>query len=210
MPNIPDSMKKAAKSEASGNILIVGRLMYASFFTAVPPSRNERDPKKFQYGATLLIPAEFDTSVLEAEINAVAAANLTPAQQKTTKWKNPLLKTADTGSTALYADEYPTLIRPNAKQFERKSGKERAKPQVIDGQKNPVAAEHEAELCYNGKWARLSIQPYWYPGEDGKPGVGLGLVNAQLLWNDDPLAGGRAKAANEFEAVDDMELAGIE
>jgi len=207
MPNIPDHLKVAKKSANSGNIIVLGRLMYASFYTSVRPSKSETNPKKFQYGTTLLIPAGSDLKVLNDEINAIFEGNVVEAKRKTTKWKNPILDSADTGSTAAYAEDYPFLIRPNAKQFQR-NGQERARPDVVDSQGVPVPADREPQETYNGRWARLSLQPYWYPGEDGKPGVALGLVNVQLLYHDDPLAGGKAKASSDFEAVEGLEDVG--
>lgn len=208
---IPDNLRKAIVSDKTGNVIVLGRLMYASFFTTVPPSRSVTDPKRFQWGATLLIPGLVDLTVLEQQIQEVADANLTAAQKKTnTAWKNPLLKTADGGALAGYAEDYPFFIRPNAKEFERKSGKRRSAPEIIDAKNKEIGADREADETYNGRWARLSVQPYWYPGEDGKPGVSLGLVNAQLLWNDDPLSGGKAKASSDFEPVDADDLAGLD
>lgn len=210
MRNIPENLSKVIKAP-SGNLLVVGRLMYAAFFTSVPPSRNEKDPKRFQYGTSLLIPGVIDLKLLNEEIQAIFEANVPTAQRATTKWKNPLLSTAeDGGKLAIYADEYPTLIRPNSKQFERKTGKERPKPELIDAQRNAIAPADEATQTYNGRWARVSLQPFWYPPNDGKPGVALGLVNGQLLWHDDPLAGGHVKATNDFDAIDEGDLADME
>ena len=62
---------------------------------------------------------------------AVRHGNVPEAKRKATAWRNPIMKTAEDGSLAQYADEYPTLLRMNAKQFQ-KDGKERAKPEVID------------------------------------------------------------------------------
>lgn len=205
MPNIREDLKKVVKSEKSGNFLLLGRLMYASFYTSVPPSKSERDPKKFQYGATVLIPDFVDISLLEAELQDLFLGNVPEKQRPLTKWKHPILKTADQGALAAYADEYPHIIRPNSKQFERKSGKERVRPDVVNGMGEMVPQADEPKETYNGRWARVSLQPYWYPPNDGLPGVALGLANVQLLYHDDPLAGGKAKASSDFEAVEGLE-----
>lgn len=210
MRTIPDSLKKVTKAP-SGNFIITGRMMYAAFFTSVPPSRNEKDPKRFQYGLSLLIPGVIDLSLLREEIQSIFEANVPTAQRATTKWKNPLLDTAeDGGKLAVYAEDYPVLIRPNSKQFERKSGKERPRPELIDAQRKAVDQADEPNETYNGRWCRVSAQPYWYPANDGKPGVALGLSNGQLLWHDDPLAGGKVAATSDFDAVDDAELADLD
>lgn len=207
MREIPEKYRIADKSP-SGNWRVIGRLMYASFFKTVPPSKNERDPKRFQWGTTLLIPASFDLAPLREAIEEIFKDNVLPKEQATTKWKNPILSTAeDGGKLAGEADEYPWLIRPNSKEFERKSGKRRQAPGVVDARGQPIGEEREPDETYNGRWARLSLQPYWYPANDGKPGVALGLENAQVLWHDEPLAGGKAAASKDFEAVDEGDLA---
>lgn len=210
MREIPEKLRVAVKSPA-GNWLVLGRLMYASFYKTVPPSKNERDPKRFQWGTTLLIPACFDLAPLREDIEAVFRSNVLPKDQATTKWKNPILSTAeDGGKLAGLAEEYPWMIRPNSKEFERKSGKRRQAPGVVDSRGVAIPEDREPSETYNGRWARLSVQDYWYPANDGKPGVAFGLENAQLLWHDDPLAGGKAAASSDFEAVDDGDLAGME
>lgn len=205
MPNIPDSLKKAYKSEKSGNIILpAARMMYASLYTATRPSKSETNPKRFQYSITLLLPTGVDLSVLDKEIEDLFIGNVVEAKRATTKWRKPILKTAEDASLAMYAEDYPTLLRMNSKQWQ-KDGKERPRPDVIDSHGNPVPPEEEPSATYNGRWCRVSINPYWYPPNDGQPGVSLGLVNAQLLWHDDPLAGGKAKASSDFEAVEGLE-----
>lgn len=205
LQNLPAHLKAVKKSDKSGNLIVPGRGMYVSLFTAVRPSRNETDPKRFQYGATILIPAGCDVSELEADVQRVFKDNVPEAKRATTKWRNPLKKTADEASLALYADDYPYLIRPNAKQYQ-KDGKLRPKPDVVDHRGVPVPEDREPEETYNGRWMRVSVQPYWYPAGDGMAGVSLGLVNAQLVDHDEPLAGGKAKASSDFEAVDGVDL----
>lgn len=199
-------MKKVTVSEKSGNMLAVGRMMYASLYTASRPSKTETDEKKFQYGLTVLLPADTDISALEKAVQEQFTENVVAAKRASTKWKNPIKKTADEGSLAQYADEYPYMLRLNSKKFDR-NGKERARPEVVDAKGAAVAADREAEETYNGRWCRVSFRPFWFANEQS--GVSLGLSNVQLLWQDDPLAGGKAKASSDFEPVeglDDMDV----
>jgi len=204
MPNIPDSLKKAFKSDKSGNIIVFGRMMYSSLYTATRPSKSETDPKRFQYANTVLVPEGSDLAALEAEVDQLFKDNVPEAKRATTKWKRPIHNTADQGILAIYADEYPITLRANSKAWQ-KDGKARPAPDVIDAKNMPVPADREAEETYNGRWCRMSLNPYWYPANDGQPGVSLGLVNVQLLHHDDPLAGGKAKASSDFEAVEGLE-----
>lgn len=203
MPNIPATMMAAVKKD-NGNILVLGRMVWASLFTPTRPSKTETNPKKFQYGLTLLIPAGFDVSAFQAEVTDIFNNNVSEAKRATTKWKNPLKKTADEASLAQYADEYPYVLRPNSKAWQ-KDGKPRPKPEVVDSKGHAVPAEREAEETYDGRWVRVSLNPYWYPSGDGPAGVSPGLINAQLLWNDDPIVGGKAKASSDFEPVEGLD-----
>lgn len=199
---------KAVKSERSGNIVLpAGRLMYASLFTATKPSKTETDPKKFQYSTTVLLPADVDLSVLEAEVKSLFEENVPANKRAGFKWKNPILKTAEEGTLAAYADDFPHCLRMNSKQFDR-SGKERPRPSTVYPDGKDVPEGEEVKEVYNGRWARVSINPFWYSNEQS--GVSLGLQNVQLMWNDDPLAGGKVAASADFEAIDEGDLADFE
>lgn len=204
---IPPALRKAAYVESSGNIMLPAmRLMYGSFFTPVKPSKKETDPKKRQWTGTGLIPGAFDISVLEKAIKEIVDENLPEAKQKkladgSLPYNYPILDSAKKNSFAEYADEYPLHVKANTKEWTR-DGKRRPAPQVLDAKGAEVTEEMEPDAVYNGRWFRMTVQPFWYPASEGKAGVSLGLVNVQLLWNDDPLAGGKAKASNEFAVVD--------
>lgn len=208
---VPEALRKASISEKSGNIILpAGRMMFADLFQSAFPSKRERDPKKKRWGLNLLIPDGFDLSVLEQEVERIVAENLTDAKRKplgdgSLPYNVPIIKTGKVSSLASYADEYPTVLRPGAKEFTN-DGKQRPRPEVVDAKGVAIDESRDPEECYNGRWCRLSVNPFWYPAYDGKPGVSLGLVNAQLLWHDDPLAGGKAKASSDFEAVDGVDL----
>ena len=205
MPIIPDKYKKAVKSEKSGNIILpAGRMMYASLFTATRPSKTETDEKKFQYAVTILLPKDTDLAALEKEIEGIFHENVPEAKRATTKWANPIKKTADEGTLAAYAEDYPTCLRMNSKRYQR-DGKERQRPDVVTASGQAVPEADEPAEVYNGRWTRVSVNPFWYSTE--KNGISLGLQNVQLLWNDDPLAGGKAKATSDFDPVDEADLA---
>lgn len=197
---------KKVETAKSGNLLVTGRLMYANLFTAARPSKNETDEKKFQYGATMLIPAGFDMSELNAKIQALFEENVPVSKRAGYKWKNPIKSTADEGTLAAYAEDYPYMIRFNSKKYDR-NGKERPAPDVVKPSNGAIVAVPAADdptEVYNGRWAQASVNPYWYNNETN--GVSLGMANVLLLWNDEPLAGGKVSASSEFEAVDDVDF----
>ncbi len=194
--------------ERTGNIMSCEmRMMYAAPFTAVRPSKNEQNPKKFHWTITGLISPDMDISFLQDQIQQVAEANMTPAQLAGgMEWRNPLKQTKDASpSLRTFAGDFPYLIQPNAKAFKKDGTPQRA-PQVIYANGETVSPENEADDFYNGRKFRCSVQAYWYPANDGLPGVGLGLANIQLLGHAKPLAGAKAQATDEFEAVDDGAL----
>lgn len=211
MPRIPDSFKKAVYFEKSGNFFIpAARMMYASLFTPTPPSQDEDDEKKFIWSVTALIPAGFDLSALEEEVEKLIDREHKPANAKLReKITRPFLETAGIRSLASLADEYPICLRLTAKAYD-KNGKRRQAPGVVDMHGKPVSPDREPDETYNGRWFRASVNPYAWTHKTGGEGVSLGLVNAQLLWHDDPLAGGKVAAESEFEAISDEEMADLE
>lgn len=210
MPTIPDSLQAASVSAKSGNLLLpAARMMYANLYTAVLP-QDETDEAKKQWQITALIPAGFDLSVIEAEIEKLIDDKIKPANAALrAKIKLPIGDTAAVASMASLAEEYPHFIRLNAKEF-TKDGKRRAKPDVVDSKGQPVEEAREPEETYNGRWFRGSANAFSWKNAKGGVGVSLGLVNVQLLWHDDPLAGGKAKASSDFEAVEGADLDGMD
>lgn len=192
-----NALNKAYLIEKTGNIMTPkGRCMYPNLFT---PTKVKGQGKE-KYRITLLIPKPADITLLRDTINEVAADNL-GKNLKTTKWRNPLLKTADEPRLAELADDFTYLIRPNADN----------RPQVVGPSLLAISEDREADEVYGGRWARVSISVYWYSADKSPiPGVGLGLSNVQMLDHDEPLGGGRVSAEAEFDAVADNALEGME
>lgn len=207
LEKLTDNMKKATIIASSGNIRLPAmRMMYPTLFTPGFPSKREQDPKKKRWSVTGLIPAGFDLSALEQGIDEIINEELTEQKRQPNKdgslpYNFPILKTAGINSLADYADDYPFCVRLGARAFTN-DGKRRPAPQVINAKGVEIPEADEAEELYNGRWFMASTNPFWYPPYDGKPGVSLGLVNVQTLYNDDPLAGGKPAASSEFAAVD--------
>lgn len=203
-----DKLMKAFVSEKTGNVIgCKMRMMWANLITPGFPSKRERDEKKKQWQVTGLIPASADITALRKAVDAVIDENLTPTQKAKTQIKHPIKETAKNPSLASLAEEFPYYVSLNSKCFD-KSGKPRPRPDVVDKAGNTVPEVEEADECYNGRWFRPSMNPFWYDVEN--VGVSLGLVNVQLLAHDTPLAGGKASASAEFEAVEDDDLSDLE
>lgn len=181
-------MKAFYHEQTSNYITPKGRMSYPSLFEPSLP-KGETDQDKARYQVTLLIPKGADLSALLEGVQKTIDDNLNKEKQKTTKVKKPFIKTADQPRFAEYADEYPVMVRLAAK-FKPEVLRPDAKPETDDAQ------------VYGGRWARASVNPYWYDHPTGGKGVSLGLQNVQLLDHDDAIGGGHVKASDQFDAVD--------
>lgn len=191
------SALNVAKRLESGNLLTPkGRMLYPHLFKPNLP-QNEKDPEKARYQVTLLIPKGSDIAALRAAVEEVIDENVPAKARSTTKLKLPFLKTEDQPRFAELAEDYPLMLRLNAKY----------KPDVRTPRNDRSVTEaEEADEVYGGRWARVSCRPFFYD-TNGNKGVSFGLQNVQLLDHDDPLAGGRVRGEAEFEPVDSDSLA---
>jgi len=195
------SALNAARQLPSGNLLTPkGRMVYPALFTPSMP-RGETDKDKAAYQVTLLIPKGSDMTVIEKAIADCVEESVPAKARATTKIKKPILKTADQPRFAEFADDYPVMLRFNAKKM---------KPDVVTpkGDRN-ITADEEADEVYSGRWARVSCRAFFYDHPTGGKGVSLGLQNVQVLDHDEPIAGGKVKGTSEFEAVEADELEGM-
>lgn len=171
------------------------KLLYPSLFKPQLP-QGEKDESKARYQVTLLVPKTADVSVFKNAVDTLIADKLTEKQRKETKLKKPFLKTEDQPKIVAMLEkagldpaDFPIIIRANAK----------FKPIVKAANMDDVTDE---EQVYSGRWACVSLRPYWFDHPTGGKGVSAGLGNVQLLDHDDVLSGGRIDANKEFEAVD--------
>lgn len=187
-----------ARQLESGNLLTPkGRMVYPALFTPSLP-RGETDKDKAKFQVTILYPKGSDIGALKAAVEECINDNVSEKARRTTKIKVPFLRTEDQPRFAEFADEYPLMIRYNAK----------FKPDVVTPKGDRTIDEsEEADEVYSGRWARVSCRAFFYDHPTGGKGVSLGLQNVQLLDHDEPIAGGRVKGTAEFEAVggDDLD-----
>lgn len=195
-----EKFKSAAPSKVAGNFITpAGRMVYPALFKASLP-RGETDQDKARFQVTLLLPKDSNLDVLKKAVEEVIDENVSAKAKATTKVKKPWLKTEDQPRFAEYADEFPYMIRMNAKM----------RPDVVSPSGQPVREEQEADEVYSGRWARVSVRPFFYDHPTGGKGVSFGLQNVQLLDHDEPIAGGRVKGTAEFEGVGGDDLGDLE
>lgn len=164
------------------------RLSYVHLFEPWAGEEGQ-EPK---YSCCVLIPKSDKQTV--AKINAaIEAVKADPASA--TKWggKVPVNLNGGLrdGDTERDGEEYKGhwFINVNSKQ----------KPGVVDQNVQPIL---DAAEVYSGIYARVSINFYAYNAA-GNKGVGAGLGNVQKLADGAPLGGARARAEDEFDAIED-------
>lgn len=161
------------------------RFSYANVFE--PQSVNGSEPK---YSVSLIIPKS-EKKTLDKINKAIEAAKKDgvsklggkiPANLKTPLRDGDL----DRADDEAYADSF--FINANSK----------VKPGIVD--KDLQAIIDPTEL-YSGCYGRASIVFYAY-NANGNKGIACGLQNLQKLEDGEPL-GGKTRAEDDFEAVDD-------
>lgn len=179
-----------AEMLASGNLRSPkGRLSYPALFT--PRSNPQKPGDEPRFSTSILFPPTADLKAVRDEIKRAATEkwgnNIPP------KFKTPLLKAEELyskeGTVRTYPEEFDgwIVVRCWTKRA----------PGIVDNTGKPITEEKEV---YAGRWAALSLRCYAYSAE-GNFGCGLGLQNVQILDHDTPMAGGAARAEDEFAPV---------
>jgi hypothetical protein len=146
---------------------------------------------------TLIVPAKADLSLLKAGVENLGKEK----NGGKTKGLNSPFSPAE---EKLEEDRMPegfdpkgwTMIRSNTYQ---------KRPGVIFANGETVPEDELLDEVYNGRFARMTVKPHFYPAQDGgKAGVKLYLSNIQLLDKGEKWPGGaqRVEATEEFEAVE--------
>ena len=177
----------------TGNLVTPkGRLLWNSLFQP----RKGKNGAVGKYEFNIAIPKDADTKVLQqAAIDAGKEKFGKLFSAAGGKWpsavKSPFKKTADNDKLADIADDFPAFFACRSKD----------RPGVVGP--NGKAEGVEPEHVYPGRWVKASIQAFAYE-TDGNKGVTFGLVNVQLLEDDEELVigGGRVSAESEFEAAE--------
>lgn len=184
----------------TGNIVTCkGRVLWNALFTP----RKAKAGKEGKYEFNLLVPKGSDLKVLkEAAVEAGKDKFAKAFREADGKWPkgiaspfkptegNDKLVTA-LEAASLKVEDFPLYFAARSKD----------KPGVVgpNGKSDGIEPEH----VYSGRWARATVQTFAYDTE-GNKGVSLGLINVQLLDNDDELVvgGSRVSAESEFEAME--------
>ena len=155
-----------------------------------PDSVNGSEPK---YSVSAIIP-KTDT----ATVNAIKAAIEVAKKESASKWGGkipPNLKLPlrdgdiDRPDDEAYAGCY--FLNANSRQA----------PQVVNSRVEPIMDQNEV---FSGCYGNISVTFYGY-NSNGNRGIAAGLGNIQKLRDGESL-GGRAKASEEFDSVQDEDF----
>lgn len=164
-----------------------GRVSFPSVFE---PSEYGDTPK---YELTLIFPKGEDLSVFKKARDAAAFEKWGKNPPK--GLKNPFKRVANKMDT--YGEEFD----PECEFIVFRSTN---RPGIVDAAVEPIMDQSE---FYAGCWARVSTNAFAWEFRNKKTnavmsrGVSFGLNNIQKVREDDPLAGNRVKAENDFEPV---------
>lgn len=176
---------------ASATKVVTGtvRLSYVHLFE--PYAQDSNDEEK--YSCVLLIPKSDKRTLKKIEDATKAAAE----QGKSSKFDGSIPKNLQT--TLHDGDEEGDLEKnPEYEGHMYMSVSSKTKPGIVDQNVDPVMDSTEV---YSGCYARVSINAFPY-NYKGKKGVSFGLNHVQKVKDGDFL-GGRSRAEDDFEALDD-------
>lgn len=176
----------------SGNIITPkGRLSYAQFL--IEPQENQSG--KLKHNLNIVMPGDVDLKVLKQQMAKVAL-------EKVDGDKNRAKQLVE--KRFLDPNNLPGGGKPMGEEFEgwiliRASSDYKPKFAYPNGKAIPD--EEIANELYSGRWARVTLNPYWSANKQN-PGVFLGLQNIQLLDHDENLGVAIPDAEEEFDAVE--------
>lgn len=166
------------------------RLSYVHLFT--PYAKDGQEPK---YSACLLIP-KTDTATIKAIKAACEAARLASGGLFDGKVPDKLKLPIHDGDGEMptSGDEYG----PECKGMYVINASSKQKPGIVNRQNIEILDSSEV---FSGCWARVDLNFYAY-SKKGNKGIACGLNNLQK-YKDDEALGGRARAQDVFDVMED-------
>lgn len=169
----------------------------------VPRAAEEGGKPRFEL--TLLLPPGTDTAPFKA---ALRAAMVEKHGEDTSKWPKLKRKADDViRDFAKYNTEDAKTTLPGnwaGWTMVRTAAQEAKPPGIVGPTKGPdgkFPVIKDPREIYGGRWARATIEAFFYDRKDGK-GVTFGLVNVQLLKHDVSFGNGVAKPEEDFDDAD--------
>jgi len=181
-----------ATTTPSATKVVTGRVRLSYVHAFEPFSNTEGQEPKFS--VVLLIPKSDRATI--AKLRAAQQAALAGAADRLFGGKVPKVfkDTLHDGDTEADLDRNPEYA-----DHWYMSVSSKTRPGIVDQDVNPILDSTEV---YSGCYARVSINCFAY-STSGNKGVSFGLNHIQKMGDGDFL-GGRSKAEDDFDAVDDV------
>jgi len=177
---------KACSEAPNGDIITPqGRMSYA--FQAFKGQENDKGD--LRYTLSMLFPPDADLKALKLKMLAIAKEKTGDDAKAKAEVKKRFLDPVEKGNDAELFDGW-TLLRVSSP----------SKPGFIFANGKECPSDDYDQEVYSGRWARISVAPYWFDVGKNK-GVTCGLQNVQLLSHDEPIGGAKPRAGDQFEAV---------
>jgi len=153
------------------------------------PEENTINPGAGKsYSVGVLLPPGVDLTLLKEDAKRAATAKFGSAIPSNLKL--PFLAAEE--KKGLEDFKGWTLIRAATKES-------RGRPSCADA--SGKAIEATPEEAYSGRWACVSLKAWAYD-KAGNRGIRFGLQSIQLLDHDEPIAGSRVNAEDEFAPIE--------
>lgn len=188
---MPIDLSKCYETENGDVLTCEGRLSYTQYLL----NGQENKKGKVMYQLNLLVPPSSDLKLLKNKMAVVGMKNTDNDETRTKKLVGKrFLDPRDLpGGGKPYPEEFEgwVLIRASSSFI----------PDFIHPNGNKMSHDQAKTEAYSGRWARVSLSPYWSNNEENK-GIFLGLGHVQLLKHDDVLGASRPSSDGLFDAID--------
>lgn len=167
------------------------RLSYVHLFEKYAADEDQ----EAKFSCVILVPKKDKKTIRAIEAAQQAAIE----NGKTSRWDGKIPKNLK--NTFRDGDEEGDLEKnPEYEGHMFMNVSAKTKPGIVDRDLDPIM---DSSQIYSGCYARVSINAFPYSVK-GNKGVSFGLNNVQFLEDGEPL-GGRSRAEDDFEALDEIE-----
>ena len=185
-------------SETSGNIITCkGKLFFAKYLY----EGNANDKGKVKYNLEICFKPDADLIGLKNAMGKIALENCDGDADQARNFVNKRF---------IDPNNKPGNGKPAGKEFKDwvliRASSDDIPDFVLPSGKRIIDHSSIKGECYSGRWARVTLNPYWLDMKTKEgmiiKGLFLGLQNVQLLDHDTPIGFVKPEGAEEFGAVE--------
>lgn len=189
-----------------------GRMMFCALDKKFVSKEDKIKGRDGAYTVTLIVPPTVDLTVLKEAIKAKASEKFGGKVPGNMKWPiKPCKEVFTKKGDPKYGAEYADWLQISANTFQQQPGvvDEKANPvsKLLPGESTDDVKARLQEQAYNGRFARITVDPHAYSNESN--GVKLYLQNVQLLDHADRIGGRNTDPEDDFVPVGGAADAGV-